>query len=816
MLSQQLMAQSISGRITNEKKEPIPFANIFVRELNSGTSTDSDGNYFLNLDPGQYEIVISSIGYESLFTKVPIGDGATVKNYVLVSKAQELEQVIIKASKRDPAYEIIQNAVQNREKYFSQLRSFKADVYTKAVEVIDIEQKEKKKKEVVTVELATPGEFVDPFDTKDQGDEEHKNTNMVEIKSVLYYQAPNDFKEERNAYKLYGTDVGLYLPNFSETDFNFYQNLVEMKGLAEASIISPLSRTSILTYRFRLEKSIKENGLLVHEIKVTPRKSSNSTFEGLIYINDSIWNINRLELTINKSGLKFYDKLTIKQDYQQIEDGSWNPYRLEFDYFTKSGKRKSFEGNTLIFYQNIEKNIPFPPKFFGNEVSVITKEAYKRDSSYWKKERPEPLTITQKKVVSYRDSIYAAQNDEAYLDSIEAKYNKITFGDIIYDGIGKRNIAKKKEVYFGPLLSLIEFEIVGGWRIGPYGSYFKRWESGKILYTSGSFSVGLKNKDVLFGNSTFFRYNPYKLGDITIDWGRQFYSINSFDAYLNQLRISNYILNDYVNVAHRIELVNGLYISTDARISFRSSVADLDGTSILNEVIDETDPLEFEPYDAFITETRLAYTPKQRFMSEPNRKIILGSKYPTFSVGHRKGWPGVIGSDINFDYVDFSVEQDIVLGVFGNSRYKASTGKFLNTKALEFVDLKRFRESDPILYSDPLNSFQLLNEELSTTNEFIEFHHIHHFNGALINNLPLIKKLKFRVVAGAGAMYIKDLNYFHREAFVGLERVFKLGARRRLRIGVYGAAANSNKTSFDTDFKVSFDIIDTWKKVWSY
>ena len=721
LVSISLGAQSISGRVTNEKKEPIPFANIFVRELNSGTSTDTDGNYFLNLDPGQYEIVISSIGYESLFIKVPIGDKPTIRNYVLTSTAQELEQVIIKASKRDPAYEIIQNAIKSREKYFSELRSFKSDVYTKAIEVVDIEKKEKKKKKAVTVELAPPGEFTDPFDNKAESEEKYKNTNMVEIKSVLYYQAPNDFKEERNAYKLYGTDVGLYLPNFTETDFNFYQNLVEMKGLAEAPIISPLSRTSILTYKFRLEKSVKEDGLTVHKIKVTPRKSSNSTFEGHIFINDSIWNINRLELTINKGGLKLYDRLTIRQNYQQIADGSWNPYRLEFDYFTKSGKRKSFEGNTLIFYSNIEKNISFPSKFFGNEVSVITREAYTRDSTYWGEERPEPLTVDQMKVIYYRDSIFAAQNDKDYLDSIEARYNKITVGDIIYDGIGKRNIAKKKEIYFGPLLSLIEFEVVGGWRLGPYSSYFKRWESGKLLYTAGSINIGLRNRDILFGHSAFFRYNPYKLGDISVDWGRQFYSINSFDAYLNQLSISNYILNDYMNVSHRIELLNGLFISTDARISFRSSVADLDGESILNEVIDETEPLDFEPYDAFITETRLSYTPQQRFMSEPNRKIILGSKYPTFSVGHRKGWPGVIGSDINFDYVDFSVQQDIVLGVFGNSKYKFITGTFLNTQDLEFVDLNRFRESDPILYSDPLNTFQLLNEELSTTNEFIEF-----------------------------------------------------------------------------------------------
>lgn len=810
-----VIAQSISGTITNEKNEPVPFVNIFVQQLNSGTSTDDQGKYFLRLDPGIYDIVLSSIGYESQIVKVSIGDKPTIRNYQLVSATQELEQVIIKASRRDPAYEIIQKAIEHRDDFFTQITSFRANVYTKATELMEVEPKEKKSKVNVTVEFNSSDGIDDPFD-KPATDDKFKNINMVEIKSTLSYEAPEKYKEERTGYKLYGTKAGLYLPNFSETDFNFYQNLVEMKNLGSSPIISPLSRTSILTYKFKLEGTTKENDIAVHKIKVTPRKSSNSTFEGHIYINDSIWNINRLELTIEKGGLKLYDELTIKLDYNQLADGTWIPYRLEFDYFTKEGRRKSFEGNTLIFYKDFEKNVQFPPKYFNNEVAVTTAEAYKRDSSYWNLERPEPLTIDEKKVISYRDSIELALNDKDYLDSIETLYNKITLGEIIYDGVGHRNTEKKSDIYFGSLLSTVQFEVIGGWRLGPYVSYFRRWDSGRVLWTSGSVNIGLKNEDLQWGHNSFFRYNPYHLGDVRLYFGRSFYSVNSFDAYLNQLRISNYILHDHVGLWTRRELFNGFYVSAEAKYSQRQSVEDYDRTTVINQIIDENDPLSFEDYEALITETRISYTPMQKYMREPNRKIVLGSKFPTFSVGHKKGWPGPLSSDIDFDFLDFSIDQDIILGVFGNSKYKAQVGKFVNTKKLEFIDLKRFRQSDPYLYSDPLNSFQLLDTALNATDYYLEFHHIHHFNGALINNIPLIKKLRFNVVAGVGAMWIKQSDYLHREIFAGVERVFKLGARRRLRIGIYGVAADSNKTPFDKDFKISFDIIDTWKKNWSY
>ena len=63
---------------------------------------------------------------------------------------------------------------------------------------------------------------------------------------------------------------------------------------------------------------------------------------------------------------------------------------------------------------------------------------------------------------------------------------------------------------------------------------------------------------------------------------------------------------------------------------------------------------------------------------------------------------------------------------------------------------------------------------------------------------------------------MKEGNYRHEEAFAGVERIFKLGPRRRLRVGFIGVVAESNRTQITTDWKVSFEIMDTWSKTWSY
>lgn len=806
------MSQGIRGQITDTKGEPIPYANIYVDELGRGTASDDNGIYFLTFDVrGDYRVICSALGYETLLDTVIIEEAIAVKNFRLKQATAELDEIVVSASKRDPAFAIIKKVVENKKKYLRSVKSYRAEVYVKATE--NIERLKKERKKVVTVE-ADP---IDPFQAMEQKKQElMAGLNMIEMQMTLNYQFPKKYKEERSAYKLYGTEGGLFVPRFGDGDFNFYRNQVQFGELTENSIISPISSTAILSYKYKLEASNLEGDQLVHKIKVIPRKKGNSTVSGYLFINEELWNINRLELSLNKGASKIFDELSLEQDYQQVNDTLWLPMFQKFEYQSRQGKKRKFEGNTIIRYQSLDAGYDFPEKFFGNEIAVTTAEAYKRDSTYWNATRVDPLSEKEREIVFLHDSIYAVTNSKAYKDSMQLLFNKVTLKDIFLDGIGFRNHEKQTQIYFGSLPNLIEFSVIGGFRLGPSLSYFKRWDNGVALSTFGSANVGLRNKDVLSNGYASLRYLPMKQGDIWINGGRAFNLINNFDAYLNQLRSNAYILNDAGNVGHRIELLNGLYLSNIFSYADRKPVTALDTYSFVQEVITDEPPLEFEPFQSFSTTISLSYTPKQKYLSEPNRKVVIGSSFPTFIITHKKGWNKVFGSDIDFDYLEFLVRQNVEFGAIGSTKYEFQTGKFVNTKDLRFFDIKRFRESDPILYSDPLSSFQALDTSLNTSNLFLEFHHIHHFNGALINNIPLIKKTNVHVVAGAGILWVPDSKLRYEEIFVGLERVFKLGPRRRFRIGVYGVLAESTIGGADTAFKLSFDLIDTWKKDWSF
>ncbi len=809
-------AQSLTGRVTNEYDEPVPFANVYVKELGTGALSDDEGRYTFPFSvDGEYEIVFSSLGYTSRTINLIVGLEPQTYDVRLITSGVELQEITVSASERDPAYAIIQETVDRKEAYLRAVGSYRTQVYVKAVEEVD----ELQALAPPTVDDLTPAfPAEDPF-----AGEAAQNAallaglNLVEMQLWLNYAYPRSYKEERTAYRAYGDTRGLFVPNFAETDFNFYRNLVPLPGIASAPVISPLSNTSVLTYKFSLEASDVENGQLVYRIRVSPRKSGNSTVDGLLYINAESYTINRLEFDLPEGSLVFSDRFSLAQTYRRAEGNGWSVSEQRFRYETRQGKKKHFRGTTTLSYADYAYDYVFPKKFFGNEVAVIAEAAYARDSSYWASGRTVALTDEERRMVYLRDSIEAVTTSQVYQDSIERLYNRVTLLDLAFDGVGIRDNRRKSHLYFGPVTSLVDFSPVGGWRVGPYVSAYRRYPNGKMLNVMASADIGLKNLDLQGKLVAWFRYDPFHLGDISVWVGRDFESFNPNDAYLNQLKASNYFLKDELALGQQRELWNGLYLRTNIRAINRRSIADYDTDSLIDDLVTDVAPtVEFEGYQALITQVGLTFTPGQRYLREPHRKVVLGSKWPTFSLVHRRGWSGLLSSDVRFDYLEAAMEQDVSLGALGVSTYRAQIGQFVNTKALPFVDIKRFRDSDPLLYSDPLTTFQALDASLNTSGRHLEFHHIHHFNGAIVNNIPLLKKTRIRAVTGGGFLYLQDRNFRYQELFAGVERIFKLGARRRVRLGVYAVAADANDARPTTSFKVSFDLIDIWKKNWNF
>ena len=65
-------AQSISGKLVDEKNEPLAYANIVLQQadstfVNGQTSDEKGGFRFSKVSAGDYRLVISSLGYQTMY-----------------------------------------------------------------------------------------------------------------------------------------------------------------------------------------------------------------------------------------------------------------------------------------------------------------------------------------------------------------------------------------------------------------------------------------------------------------------------------------------------------------------------------------------------------------------------------------------------------------------------------------------------------------------------------------------------------------------------------------------------------------------------
>src|SRR5690606_785201 len=82
----------VSGQVMDgEFNDVLAFANVLVKGTQKGTTSDFDGNYSLDLEPGTYTIVFSFVGYDSKeLTDVIVESGEVVEMNVTISPSSAL------------------------------------------------------------------------------------------------------------------------------------------------------------------------------------------------------------------------------------------------------------------------------------------------------------------------------------------------------------------------------------------------------------------------------------------------------------------------------------------------------------------------------------------------------------------------------------------------------------------------------------------------------------------------------------------------------------------------------------------------------
>ena len=822
----------ITGLVVDTAKAPLPLVQIFDRDGAKLGQTRLDGYFNLDLRSGSYKLVFAHPDFYS--TEIPLVVRYNTKdtlNIILTPKTEKIQGAEIIREYKDPAAEYMRKAIAQRDYWHSRNPNQSADIYIKAFEISEqkVKNKPAAQPDIDPLDAAALNNGTDPYSegvpVPQNSSQNPLDTNktkllnnasaFVEIAMQRDASTDGKIKETRNGVQKVGSKVGLFYLSTTEGDFNLYQNLLNVPALCPLPIMSPLSNSALLAYRFKFLGAYQHPQYgRVLRIGMNGRQTANATLSGEIHLVDTTYWILKAELKFPKHLMAEYDAMTLTQ-YQQLDSNNFLLTDSQrFFYTTKFGKTTN-KATTLVDYKKVSVVPAFPKNHFGLEVSKTTQEAYERDSTYWQQQRTQPLSQQETKFINTADSIKRVVTSDKYLDSVEAGINKVTPKSLLLEGQGYRDRKKGITMRFQPLWNIYQPWWPGGTRISLWNSFDKTFKNKKTFEFNENLSYGINNNDLRGTVYMSHMYNPYKRAMIFASVGRDFGMVNMNAAYLDLFRRNNFYQNKHVNVYHRQELINGLFVQVQGELSDRKDMSTYVFDEFGDSLFENNLPLKFVDHRAFFASVNLSYTPFQRYMSEPKQKVILGSAWPTFSINYKQAVPGIFKSNSDFQYLEYRIDHSFPWGLMGNSELKAVSGSFVSSRNINVVDYRYQRRSDAFIFTPPMFAFQQLDSTFTTFKRFYEVHYQHSFNGSLVNKVPFLKKLSLYERAGVNLLYAPERrNLFFYEGYVGIDKLVRIW-RDRFKVGIYYTAGYANlfeKPRYG--FKINFEYYDRLNNKW--
>ncbi len=757
----------IKGKITDTKKNPLSFVSVYLDKTVTGTTSNDNGDYILNITKkGKHIIVFQFLGYKTLKRKVNITSFPFELNVELAEEDVLLDEISI-STKDNPANAIIRNVIANKDKNTDKLAKYTAKFYSRGLyKIKDAPEK---------FMGQTMGDFGGGLDSTRSGIIYLSET----VSEISFQKKPKKFKEKIIASKVSGRDNGISFNRAEDANINFYSNSVELGN----DLVSPISTNAFSYYRFKLVGTFYDkNGKLINKIQLIPKRKNDRVFDGFLYIVEDDWALYGADVSVTGAqvNLPMVDVLKLKQNYNFSEkQNAWVlisqtiGFKVNFFGF-------KFDGKFSSAYSNYNFSPTFLESTFTNEVLTFEEKATEKDTVYWNNLRPVPLTIEEIKDYTIKDSIKVVRKSKKYLDSVNKKQNKFSLLSPI-TGYTFRNSYEKWSLSYDGLIDNIGFNTVQGFNTSLGVSYFKRQnEKGKWWNAGIKANYGFSDERI---RPTFFftkKWNNFSRPRLSISGGITTPQFNEREPIMrlnntisSLLYRNNYLKmyeKSFAKVSYSEEIKNGIYFSSSLEYANRKPLfnttdysfasQDKNGGYTSNNPLDNSD-FENSPFTEHKIATLnvgAAFVFGQKYLSYPDSKFNIGNdKYPSLNINYRKRF-AASNSELNSDVFTANLRQDINAGNYGQFAYNIRGGLFLKKKNIAFMDYLQANGNQLTFPLDgQLNSFSLLEYyKFYTNDKYAEAHVEHNFKGAILGKIPLLNKLNFHLIGGAKTLFTAD------------------------------------------------------------
>ena len=763
-----LLAQSakekirIHGKtIDSSTKEVIPYASVRIKDTQNGSISDNKGVFSFESPIVHDTLIVSCLGYTDAHiaitpkTKMPLKVLLTPADY-------DLPEVVVKpgrekySKKNNPALELARKLIEQRDDNSPNNKEF----YSR-------ERHEKLNLALNDFDTSNGN----PFGKKFKFLEEYVDTSKVTGKPILhisareliatdYYQSsPKRERQHVKARRRNGIDdifsagetEALYEEVFKDVDI-FQDNI----SLFNSKFVSPLSKLGPTFYRYYIMDTLMLDGDICIDLAFTPFNVESFGFTGHLYvIADSTRFIKLVRMnTPHEINMNFVETLSITQNFERTDDGT---RLLTKETLTAELKvvnaLTGFYANREVAYQNhcFQSN-EFAERILSNPSHVVEDEnSTSKSDEYWSQYGFNEVSAKERSV---GDMLAILRQNPIFY-----------WGEKCISFLFTGWVPIKKEeppLFYGPVNTTFSHNDLEGWRLrtgamtsahlNPYlfGRFFVAYGIGDNKWKyMGEMEYSFKKKNEHPNEFPIHSLRLHYENDI-YQYGQNYLYTNK-DNFFISLKRQNDNKIGYMRKAeftYTKEFYNhfSFNVTLRNRVDISTQFVPFERTQTVNGVTTSTFKKDLTRSEI---EIGLRYAPKEKFIQNKWNRISVTPEHPVFTLTHRIGFKGVLGSEFNYHHTEFGFYKRFWFSAFGHTDCVIKAGKIWNQVPYPMLIIPNANLS----YTIQRESYSLMNAMEFFNDQYASWDLTYNMNGLLFNRIPLIRKLNWREVISFRGMF---------------------------------------------------------------
>lgn len=724
--------------------EPLSFATITFVGKAKGVKADVNGKFFFEANELPSDsIAISSIGYKKIIIPVDKKTGYRFYKIEMERSSVQMKNFVMHVSK-DPALSLIKKVIKHKpQNNYNKADNYSYEVYNK----LEMDINKIPKKSFSVSPLLKNFSFIQNFIDSTSDEKPFLPLFLTETISDYYYQQkPKKMKELIKGSRI----SGYKNQSVSQMLGAMYQNITIYDNqipVFDVLFTSPIADDAPFFYKYQISDTQYVNDKRFFQVVFTPKRKGEHTFEGDIWIHDSDYAVQKVNMILGKEqNINWVNKITMMQEFTCLHDSIWFLTRDKFyvDFLPPHGdKVAGFLGRKTSTYKNIiindQHNVEVLNDKHQKSETDFQKDALNRDENYWNEVRHDTLSKNEKSIYKMIDTIQGLP--------IYKKY----YSGFYLLATGIKEIGPLE---IGPIYNLYSKNSVEGarWRftLGTTPKLFKN------IYMQAYLAYGSKDQRFKYYGSALwllqrkprmYIYAEYKHDiDNAVNSYDDAGSIDNIFGAIGRKKVPwKLAFTDYQRIEFYKSYFNGFSYKFFAEKKIFTPYAPLpyEGIFYANDSMNTNSVLSNE----IGLELRFAY--REKFVEGNYYRSSLGTDFPIIKAFISKGFKNILKGEYNYTKLRFTISDTKKLNHFGSIHYNIFLGKVFGTLPYSLLEVHPGNE----FYYYNSRAFNMMYRYEYVSDTYVGASLEHSMGTLFFKYIPYIKKMKLRTFWNAKGVY---------------------------------------------------------------